>query len=112
VADVVVSSFALHQSALQVKQRILEDMFAVGKPSARVCIADYGLHRSLLMQILFRQVRMFDGFEKTKTNKDGMALALLGEARFQTVAVTRVIQTPTGSISIYQGRKPAIQRSP
>lgn len=105
VADAVISSLVLHQCPLHMKQRILVDMFKVAKAGARLCIADYGLQRTLLMQLLFRQVRMLDGFENTKPNKDGVLPDLIASAGFIDAAETRVIQTPTGSISIYQARK-------
>lgn len=106
IADAVISTLVLHQCPLDVKRKILADMFAVAKPGGRLCIADYGLQRTLLMELLFRQVRMLDGFENTKPNKDGMLPQLIEEAGFADVDETRVIQTPTGSISIYRGRKP------
>lgn len=111
VADVVLSSLVLHQCPLEVKQRILADMFTVGKPGARLCIADYGLQRTLLMQMLFRQVRMLDGFENTRPNKDGVLPTLIAEAEFASVRETRVIQTPTGSISVYCAAKPTVATS-
>lgn len=107
VADAVISSLVLHQCPLPMKRHMLRDMFVVAKAGGRLCIADYGLQRTALMQLLFRQVRLVDGFENTKPNKDGMLPDLIAQAGFEEVSELTVVQTPTGSISLYGGRKPA-----
>lgn len=105
MADAVVSSLVLHQCPLEAKIAILNSMFQCLKPGGRLRIADYGLQRTLLMSLLFRQVRTLDGFENTKANKDGRLPALIGAAGFVDVAEASVIATPTGSISLYGARK-------
>ena len=107
MADAVVSSLVLHQCPLPAKIAILESMFQCLKPGGRLRIADFGLQRGLLMSMLFRQVRMLDGFENTKANKDGRIPELISAAGFIDVAETSSIATPTGSISLYRARKPA-----
>ena len=105
-ATKVVSSLVLHQCDLPVKQAILKSMARALKPDGRIFIADYGLQRTFLMRLLFRQVQALDGWERTGLNAKGILPRLVVEAGFIDVAETRVTPTPTGSISLYAGRKP------
>jgi hypothetical protein len=101
-----VSSLVLHQCDLPVKSAILRAMARTLCPGGLVAIADYGLQRTLLMRTLFRQVQALDGWERTGLNAKGILPELIADAGFENVAEVRVVQTPTGSISLYTGRKP------
>ena len=76
------------------------------KPGGRLLVADYGLQRTLLMSMLFRQVRVLDGFTNTRANKDGQIPVLIAGAGFVDVSELEAVATPTGSISIFSGMKP------
>jgi hypothetical protein len=66
------------------------------------------LHQcGLLMRLLFRQVQALDGWERTGPNAKGILPRLIADAGFDRVEEVRVVPTPTGSISLYTGRKPA-----
>lgn len=104
--DKIVSSLVLHQCPMDVKEAIVRQMWRLLKPGGGLYIADYGEQRSLLMRTLFRQVQMIDGFELTEPNARGCVPEILGNAGFRDVEEVRVIQTPTGSISLYQARRP------
>lgn len=104
VADKAVSSLVLHQCDLEVKVAILAAMSRALVPGGRLAIADYGLQRTLLMRLLFRQVQALDGWERTGLNAKGVLPRLIGEAGFGAVEETRVIPTLTGSISLYAAR--------
>lgn len=106
VADKVISSLVLHQCDVPVKAEILKAMVRLGKPNARVVIADYGLQRTLLVRLLFRQVQALDGWERTGFNAKGKLPELMAEAGLVDVAERRVIPTPTGSISLYVAATP------
>lgn len=106
-ATKVVSSLVLHQCPLPVKRKILKAMFDVLAPGGRVLIADYGLQRSRLMRLLFRQVQALDGFENTQPNADGALPHLMTAAGFSCVEEVSLVRTPTGSISIYRGERAA-----
>lgn len=106
LASKVVSSLVLHQCALPTKAAILGSMFAVLRPGGQLHIADYGLQRSMLMRLLFRQVQALDGFEITQPNADGVLPTLIAQAGFSQVEEVRVIPTPTGTISLYRAEKP------
>lgn len=105
VADKVISSLVLHQCSQPAKEGLLANALRLLKPGGRLLIADYGLQRTPLMSMLFRQVRALDGYENTRANKDGEIPKLMTEAGFQAVAELSVTSTPTGSISLYAGTK-------
>lgn len=103
--DKVVSSLVLHQCSLEAKQGILTAAWLLLRTTGRLLIADYGLQRSLLMDLLFRQVRSLDGYENTQANRDGKIPDMMVSANFDNVEELWSIPTPTGSISLYSGRK-------
>lgn len=100
-ASKVVSSLVLHQCDLEVKMAILAAMGRLLVGGGRLVIADYGLQRTVLMRLLFRQVQALDGWERTGLNAKGVLPRLIAEAGFAEIAETQVIPTPTGSISLY-----------
>lgn len=103
--DKIVSSLVLHQCPMEVKEAIVRQMCRLLKPRGELFIADYGEQRTLLMRTLFRQVQMIDGFDLTEPNARGCVPGILVAAGFRNVEEVRVIQTPTGSISLYRGRR-------
>lgn len=105
-ANKIMSSLVLHQCDLPVKSAILRAMARTLCPGGLVAIADYGLQRTLWMRTLFRQVQALDGWKRTGLNAMGILPELIADAGFENVAEVRVVQTPTGSISLYSGRKP------
>ena len=103
--DVITSSLVFHQVPLEGKAEILSMIRTGLKPEGRVCIADYGLQRTPLMRFLFRRtVQTLDGVADTQPNAEGILPVLIKRAGFANVDEVEVIQTPTGSISIYLGR--------
>lgn len=105
VATMVVSSLVLHQCPMPMKLAILKNMYTLLEPGGRFYVADYGLQRTFLMKQLFRQVQMLDGFENTKPNAKGVLIDLMVEAGFVDASEAKVVQTPTGSISLYTGSR-------
>jgi len=105
-ADKVISSLVLHQCSQAAKEGLLAAAFDLLRPGGQLLIADYGWQRTALMDMLFRQVRMLDGFENTRANKDGEIPGIIEGAGFAAVTELSVTATPTGSISIYAGMKP------
>lgn len=100
-------SLVLHQVPLAEKRAGLAAMSAALTPGGEVFIADYGHQRTVLMRLLFRLIQYIDGFDDTQPNADGILPALMRDAGFINVAETAVLPTPTGSVSIYHGTKPA-----
>jgi len=104
-SDKVISSLVLHQCSPEAKGSILANAFQLLRQGGRLLIADYGLQRTLLMDLLFRQVRALDGYENTRPNKGGEIPAMIAAAGFAQVEELNVTPTPTGSISLYSAWK-------
>lgn len=105
----IASSLVFHHLSLANKRRALGAIFDVLRSDGGLYIADYGLQRMWLMRRLFRLVQHLDGFETTQPNADGVLPQLIAEAGFDGVVETRVVPTPTGSISLYQARRPPLR---
>jgi len=105
--DKIVSSLVLHQVPLAEKRAGLAAIHAALRPGGELHMADYGLQRTRTMRWLFRLVQAVDGVQDTQPNADGIVPALMREAGFAEVEETVVIPTPTGSISLYRGIRPA-----
>jgi ubiquinone/menaquinone biosynthesis C-methylase UbiE len=103
-ADAVISSLVLHQCEVSVKGDILSAMTRLGRPGARILVADYGLQRGGLMRLLFRMVQAFDGWERTEFNAKGGLPELMKSQGLCEVVEREWIATPTGSISLYAAR--------
>lgn len=104
-ATKAVSSLVFHQVPLAGKEAGLAAMRAALEPGGEVHIADYGLQRTLLMRCLFGHVQLLDGRADTEPNARGALPGLMRRAGFGGVAETAVVPTPTGSISLYRGRR-------
>jgi ubiquinone/menaquinone biosynthesis C-methylase UbiE len=103
-ADAVISSLVLHQCDVSVKGDILGAMARLGRPGARILIADYGLQRGGLMRLLFRMVQAVDGWERTEFNARGGLPGLMSAQGLSEVIEREWIATLTGSISLYAAR--------
>jgi ubiquinone/menaquinone biosynthesis C-methylase UbiE len=105
--DVIVSSLVLHQVPMAVKHSLLTLMRQGVAAQGRLLIADYSWQRTALMRFAFRNtVQRLDGRIDTQPNADGVLPALLFEAGWTDVQEMRVIQTWTGSISLFTARLP------
>ena len=102
----VVSSLVFHHLPLEGKRAALAAILAALTPGGRLNIADYGLQRTSLMRRLFRLVQHLDGFETTQPNADGLLPELMTEVGFDAVKESAIVLTPTGSISLYEARRP------
>ncbi len=103
----IISSLVFHQVPLEEKRAGLASMHAALIPGGTLHVADYGLQRTRLMRRLFRIVQKGDGYENTEPNALGILPELMAVVGFRDVQETEVIPTPTGSISIYRGRRGA-----
>lgn len=104
-ATKAVSSLVFHQVPLAEKRAGLAAMHGSLVSGGEVHIADYGLQRTPMMRTLFKQIQRLDGVENTTPNAQGVVPVLMSEVGFVDVKEECVIPTPTGSISLYSGRK-------
>ena len=104
-ATKAVSSLVFHQVPLEEKRAGLDAMYKSLVAGGEVHIADYGLQRTPMMRALFKQIQRLDGYENTTPNAHGILPQLMSKAGFVDVEERSVIPTPTGSISLYFGRK-------
>lgn len=88
------------------KRDALRGIFNILREGGELHIADYGLQRTALSRLLFRQVQTLDGFEPTTPSAEGLLPILMEEVGFEAIRENKVIITPTGSISLYFARKP------
>ena len=102
----IVSTLVFHQTSLDAKADLLSAMYSLLQQDGRLCIADYGLQRTRLMRTLFRTtVQAVDGTSDTQPNADGVLPKLIQAAGFVNVRERDVINTSTGSISLYQASR-------
>jgi ubiquinone/menaquinone biosynthesis C-methylase UbiE len=98
----IVSSLMFHQVPLEEKVAGLAAMCHALVPGGELHVADYGLQRTPLMRRLFRIVQAGDGYDNTEPNARGVLPDLMTRVGFRNVAETAVMQTPTGSVSLYR----------
>ena len=99
----IVSSLVLHQTPLNEKATILTNSRKVLGENGSLFVADYGEQRSKIMRTLFRiTVQTLDGINDTQPNADGCLPKLIKSAGFHYVEEHCVIQTVTGSLSLYK----------
>jgi ubiquinone/menaquinone biosynthesis C-methylase UbiE len=99
--DKVISSLVFHHLTRAHKKRALAEIRRVLKPGGELHVADWGKARSVAGRILYLIVQVFDGFETTTDNVNGMLPALIEEAGFVDVEETRTFATVYGTLSLY-----------
>jgi ubiquinone/menaquinone biosynthesis C-methylase UbiE len=98
----VLSSLMFHQVPLEEKRSGLAAIYAALAPGGSLHVADYGLQRTPKMRSRFRMVQKGDGFDNTEPNAQGVLPDLMADVGFEDVQETRVLETFSGSISIYR----------
>ena len=101
----IISSLVFHQVPLEEKRAGLASMRAALIPGGTLHVADYGLQRTPRMRKRFLIVQKGDGFENTEPNAQGVLPELMAAVGFQNVEETHVVETLTGSISVYRASR-------
>jgi ubiquinone/menaquinone biosynthesis C-methylase UbiE len=101
----IVSSLVFHQVPPAEKYAGLAAMHAALIPGGTLHVADYGLQRTPQMRKRFLIVQKGDGFENTEPNAQGALPEIMVAVGLTDVRETHVIETPTGSISVYRARR-------
>lgn len=109
VFDKAVSSLVFHQVPLPMKRAGISAMAAAIVLGGEVHIADYARQDSGLMRRLFRlTVQRVDGLADTQPNADGALESIIQELHAGAARPTRIVHTPTGSISLFRVPKPSV----
>ena len=101
----IVSSLVFHQVPLEEKRAGLASICAALVPGGTLHVADYGLQRTPKMRKRFLIVQKGDGFENTEPNAQGVLPGLMAAVGFRDVQETHVVETLTGSISVYRAAR-------
>ena len=103
--DRVVSSLFFHHLTNKEKAATLSEVRRVLKPGGELHIADWGTPTNILMRTAFLTVQMLDGFETTDDNVRGRLPKMIEEAGLTEVRQTAAINTPLGTMALYQAAK-------
>lgn len=103
--DKAISSLVFHQVACGEKRAGLAAMWTSLRDEGELHIADYCRQQDWLMRQLFRVVQTLDGRANTQANLDGAIEDFLSELGGCEIAPERIVNTPTGAISILKLRK-------
>lgn len=105
--DKAVSSLVFHQVPITGKRNGVAAMFASVRLGGEVHIADYAQQKSNLMRSLFRiTVQSIDGVSDTQPNADGALERILAECNGSAVEARAVVNTATGTISLFKAVVP------
>lgn len=102
VFDKAVSSLVFHQVPIEEKQAGIAAMFAAAGSNGVVCIADYAKQSRWTMRQLFRFIQLIDGTANTAPNANGFLESELARHLGRDVNAAYALNTPTGTIAIFQ----------
>ena len=100
----VVSSLFFHHLRPSEKHMTLREAYRVLAPGGRLHVADWGKPNPML-RVMFYAVQVLDGFENTRDNVEGRLDRFLEEAGFREVSMRAEVNTPLGTIALYDGVK-------
>lgn len=100
--DHIVSSLVLHHLTSEQKVKALRNLFGLMEPGAKITVADWGPPVGIIPCLGFWLVRLLDGIEVTRANREGMLPSILSEAGFMVEDVRPLHQTALGTVWLYQ----------
>ena len=109
--DRVISSLMLHHLTRSEKLATLGEMRRVLRPGGELDVADWGRPHNFLMVLLSWTVRLGDQLGRTVENLKGLLPDLFRDAGFSDVAETMRFATVFGTLQLYRGRRPGVDRS-
>ena len=107
----VISSLMLHHLTRSEKLATLGEMRRVLRPGGELDVADWGRPHNFLMVLLSWTVRLGDRLGRTLENLKGLLPDLFRDAGFSDVAETMRFATVFGTLQLYRGRRPGVDRS-
>lgn len=104
--DAVFSFLVFHHLTADQKREALSELSRVLKPGGRLVLADWGAQHNPLLWLGFFTVRVFDGFETTRDNAQGLLPNMIRDAGFEGTFEKAHKATPFGRITYWFARKP------
>ncbi|MBI5030329.1 MAG: methyltransferase domain-containing protein [Chloroflexi bacterium] len=101
--DRVVSSLVFHHLTTEDKQRTLNEVYRILKPSGELLIVDFGEPQNLYARII---ATLFGRLERTDDLTRGCLPKMFRRAGFQNVEIVTRFSTMVGTLALYRGRKP------
>ncbi|CCH03586.1 methyltransferase type 11 (plasmid) [Fibrella aestuarina BUZ 2] len=104
--DIVTCSLLLHHLSDADKKRSIREMFRVLTPGGSLALADWGKPTNGTMRVLFYGLQLFDGFDSTRANVQGLIPNMLYDNGFQQLDETGRVDTLFGTLRLYHALKP------
>ena len=105
-ADAAVVSLVLHHLTPDARRAALADVLRVLRPGGTLHVADWGRPQGWLPRLGFAALRLLDGRENTQEHADGRLAAIVAEAGFARVEVTRRLWTAWGTLELLSAARP------
>lgn len=104
--DVVTCSLLLHHLSDTDKQQSIREMYRVLMPGGALMLADWGKPANEFMRLLFYGLQLFDGFDTTATNVQGLIPNMLYNGGFRQIIQTSQVNTLFGTLALNYAVKP------
>lgn len=106
--DRILSTLFFHHLVSADKRATLREVARVLRPGGELHIADWTSPADPLQTILSWQIRLFDGFERTRENLAGGLPRLLAESGLRDVYERRRLRTVFGTIGLMEATLPPV----
>jgi SAM-dependent methyltransferase len=104
--DIVTCSLLLHHLSDADKVQSLREMWRVLIPGGSLALADWGNPANDAMRLLFYGLQLFDGFDTTKANVQGLIPNMIYDNGFRQMDETGRVNTLFGTLRLYHAVKP------
>lgn len=104
--DIVTCSLLLHHLSDADKRRSIREMFRVLTPGGSLAFADWGKPTNDAMRLLFYGLQLFDGFDTTRANVQGLIPNMLYDNGFHQLDETGRVDTLFGTLRLYHAIRP------
>ena len=102
--DIVTCSLLLHHLSDPDKAQSIREMVRVLSPGGVLMLADWGKPANELMRLLFYGLQLFDGFDTTSTNVQGLISNMLYNGGFRQITQTSRVNTLFGTLACSPNR--------
>lgn len=105
--DIVTCSLLLHHLSDADKEQSIREIYRVLSPGGVLMLADWGKPANGLMLVLSFGLQLFDGFDTTKANLQGLIPNMLYSSGFRQITQTGRVNTLFGTLTMHYALKPA-----